>query len=353
MVVNRSLLFRCLAVAFSLILVLCVAEIVLRVSRAAESRRLLEEDPARSGQRALYRRSEDPELIYELIPNAVAKRHGVDVVVNSSGFRDHEFPDSAGGPRIVVLGDSVAWGWGVSMRRAFPQLIEETLDRSSSNSGEQPVVYNLAVEGYSTRQEMRVLETRGLGFDPDLIVVAYVLNDPDERVGVTHLPADGGIAARFASGPTSEVVAWLRGAGTRLRERLGATGDSSRLPHDYHQQVHALGRERIRAHLRRLGELSRIHDVPVLIAMVPVFDFSAKGAYPWEPIHREVMQTAAEQGLESVDLYEAFRGVPSGPFAHNVWHPNGRGHAVIADALVAKIREVLSLHEEVESSDLR
>ena len=346
---NRSRLFRCLAVALSLILVLCVAEIVLRVLRAAESREQLEEDPARSGQRALYRRSEDPELIYELIPNAVAKRHGVDVVVNSSGFRDHEFPDSVGGPRIVVLGDSVAWGWGVSMSRAFPQLIEDTLVRSSSNSGEQPVVYNLGVEGYSTRQEIRVLETHGLGFEPDVIVVAYVLNDPDERVGVNHLPADGGIAARFASGPTSEVVEWVRGAWVRLR----ATGDSSRLPDDYHRQVHARGRERIEAHFRRLGELSRVHDVPVLVAVVPVFDFSAKGAYPWESIHREVMRTAAEQGLEPVDLYEAFRGVPSVPFAHNVWHPNGRGHAVIADALVAKIREVLSLRAEVENSDLR
>ncbi|MFP8874732.1 MAG: hypothetical protein VCB42_09450, partial [Myxococcota bacterium] len=169
---KRSKTVALVVVLVSAFVMLGIAEIVLRV---AASRRQLAEDPDWQSAQALHRRSEDPELIYELIPNAVAKRHGVEVSVNSSGFHDHEFPDSnsAARPRIVVLGDSVAWGWGVSMEHAFPQLIEEKLIRSPPNSGEQPVVYNLGVDGYSTRQEIRVLETVGLGFAPDLIVVAY------------------------------------------------------------------------------------------------------------------------------------------------------------------------------------
>lgn len=343
-------MFRLLAASLSGGVLLGVAEITLRVWSAAESRRHLERDPDWKDAEALHRRSADPELVYELIPNKATQRHGVEVVTNSAGFRDHEFPKpgSARRPRIVVLGDSVAWGWGVPMDRAFPQLLEERLARRSLTAGEGPVVYNLGVDGYSTRKEIRLLETVGLALDPDLILVAYVLNDPDERVGVLRLPADGGLGAHFAGGTTSELLNAVQGAWARLRDRFGSAEKARFVPDEYHHQVHQSGRERIRSYFHRLGKLSQAHDVPVLIAVVPVFDFSARGPYPWESIHQEVTEMAAEVGLVSVDLYEAFRGVASVPFAHNVWHPNARGHAVIADALAPRLRRLLSRELDFE-----
>ena len=333
-----------IVVLVSALFVLGIVEVVLRASRASESRQLLENDPDWRSAEALHRRSEDPELIYELIPSAVGKRHGVEVAVNSNGFRDHEFPalGSAGQPRIVVLGDSVAWGWGVAMSRAFPQLIEEKLLRGATQSVAPPVVYNLAVDGYSTRQELRLLETLGSDLDPDLVILAYVLNDPDEGVGVLRLPADGGFGTYFSEAPTSEVLHGLQSAWNRLREHLEERGNSVALPEEYHHRIHALGKQRTRAYFRRLGEWSRAHGVPILVAVLPVFDFSAQGAYPWAGIHQQVAKMATEEGLDSVDLYEAFRGVPSVPFAHNAWHPNGRGHAVIADALMSPVRKSLA-----------
>ena len=333
-----------IVVLFSILFMLGVAEVVLRASRALESRKTLENDPDWRSAEALHRRSEDPELIYELIPSAVGERYGVEVAVNSSGFRDHEFPatGSAGQPRVVVLGDSVAWGWGVAMNRAFPQLIEEKLVSRATQSAALPVVYNLAVDGYSTRQELRLLETLGEGLAPDLVIVAYVLNDPDERVGVLRLPADGGLGAYFSESPTSEVLHGLQDAWKLLEESFGELGNSVALPEEYHHRIHALGKPRTQAYFRWLGEWSRAQGVPVLVAVLPVFDFSAHGAYPWAQIHQEVTQMAMEEGLDSVDLHEAFRGVPSVPFAHNAWHPNGRGHAVIADALMPHVRESLA-----------
>jgi len=51
--------------------------------------------------------------------------------------------------------------------------------RLSARSGSPRVeVLNFGTDGYGTLREARLLETRASRFDPDLVIVAYCLNDP-------------------------------------------------------------------------------------------------------------------------------------------------------------------------------
>ena len=86
-------------------------------------------DPLVGGSVKLHKKSRDPMVIYELVPGAKTVREGVAIAINSAGFRDDEFPETLPDEvyRIVVLGDSVAWGWGVPMAAAFPQVLESQL----------------------------------------------------------------------------------------------------------------------------------------------------------------------------------------------------------------------------------
>lgn len=89
---------------------------------------------------------------------------------NSKGFRDRERSHEKGGAqRIVVLGDSTAWGWGVEAEDRFSDLLERQLEGWE--------VINLANPGYSTDQELLLLETEGLNYRPDIVLLLFDRND--------------------------------------------------------------------------------------------------------------------------------------------------------------------------------
>lgn len=300
----KRALARIGVVLASATLALCLVEAALRLARPATT------------DAGIHRASADATLVYELTPGAKGERDGVAIAINSAGFRDDDFPAPAPeGMRIVVLGDSVAWGWGVPMEEAFPQVLEARLRALDTEPYASSVVYNLSVDGYSTPQEVRLLETRGLALAPDLVVVSYVLNDPDI--------ADGGLAAHF--GRRIEVLEIakrvLRSARDRFRD----------LPDEYHHRVHARYREQVEADFRRLGEIARERHVPVVVAVTPVFRFDPP--YPWQDLNDRIRGLCERNGLLFLDLRPAFDGLDLREHGVDLWHPTAKGHAVIAQAL--------------------
>ena len=95
----------------------------------------------------------------------------VHVKINDQGLRDrsydYERPD--GVFRIVALGDSYAWGFGVEHQEVFSEIIEDSRD------GLQ--VINMGVSGYSTDQEYLLLREEGLRYNPQLVLLMLFEND--------------------------------------------------------------------------------------------------------------------------------------------------------------------------------
>src|SRR6185436_16109066 len=108
-------------------------------------------------------------LVYELVPGRCG--------ANSRGFLDeeHAVPGPPGVARIVVIGDSVAQGVGVDPQDAFPRRLGRLLD---ADGGARTEVVVLARAGYSTSQELRLLESEAPRYAPAAVVWSYVLNDP-------------------------------------------------------------------------------------------------------------------------------------------------------------------------------
>lgn len=87
----------------------------------------------------------DSELGWGPIPNTkVYVPDWGTITSNSHGFRSAEIDRNK--KQIIILGDSVAWGFSVSDKETFPYF----LDKLVSNSGYQ--VSNLAVSGYDLGQ---------------------------------------------------------------------------------------------------------------------------------------------------------------------------------------------------------
>ncbi len=119
----------------------------------------------------------DPELAHVMRPNlhltVVRDEFAVDVTTNALGFRDREIgPKRLGTFRILSLGDSYAFGFGVEADETYAKQVERGLNEVLG--GRPPVeVINAGTSGYSTLQELRALRRHGAALDPDLVLLGF------------------------------------------------------------------------------------------------------------------------------------------------------------------------------------
>jgi lysophospholipase L1-like esterase len=114
----------------------------------------------------------DPTLTYTLRPGRCIfanREFSNEFAINSLGVRDDEASLTA--PRIVVLGDSIAMGWGVDQDAAFPSVIERLTGQRTLNAG---------VSSYGTVRELRMLERIDRSALTD-VVIQYSGNDLTEN----------------------------------------------------------------------------------------------------------------------------------------------------------------------------
>ena len=92
------------------------------------------------------------------------------VRINEKGLRDrsHSYSAQNSSPRILVLGDSFAWGYGVEESDRFSQLLEQSMDVEVINAG---------VSGYSTDQELLWYQNEGTKYETNLVIVQLAGND--------------------------------------------------------------------------------------------------------------------------------------------------------------------------------
>ncbi len=122
----------------------------------------------------------DGRLGYKLRPNWETVHANIDFQVtvrtNNLELRGEDVSEkkSADVLRILVLGDSFTFGYGVENEEAFPALLEVLL---SNRLNRRVEVLNSGVPGWSTAQYWIFLRERGFLLDPDLILMAIMEND--------------------------------------------------------------------------------------------------------------------------------------------------------------------------------
>jgi lysophospholipase L1-like esterase len=101
---------------------------------------------------------------------------------NRLGFRERDFetPKPQGVFRIMVIGDSLTWGPGLSPDQRYTKLLEERLN--SAYPERKFEVLNFGAEAASTIQEREILRKNKDLVQPDLLIVGFCVNDPQPRV---------------------------------------------------------------------------------------------------------------------------------------------------------------------------
>lgn len=264
---------------------------------------------------------------------------------NSLGFSDveHSHEKDPEVFRILVIGDSVADGFGVErVEDIFPRILEEEL----RTSGSKVEVINLGIMGYNTRQEVALLAERGLAYSPDLVLLAYCLNDRRVDDGFIMaglwrreraLERDGLISIVDGSQMLfrSKLLLLAYSAYRNLRSSSRGSGDLGRLK--------SFAEDSVVESLGILKDLSRRADFSVLVTVFPYLrDFET---YSLGNDHDWIAQEAHRIGIDVLDLLPAMKGCRNGLFEEirvDELHPNPIGHRCAAQAIAEHISPIVS-----------
>ncbi len=339
---SKELLKNLALLCFTLLLCFIALEAVLNFleSRRPGAGKTLEEALAESERvmpdpgthvhsvKGLVRASDVPGTIFELKPGLEALFKGVQIRINSHGYRDRErtLEKPAGTWRIAVLGDSVTFGWGVHLEDTFTQKMEQRLNQRPD--GQQYEVLNFGVPAYNTAQEVADFAARGLAYDPDVVLLVFVDNDFSTSNFVDAPAAEearGLATLRFLRGQTEAVQQAWGGVGRALDE------------------------------LEKLRELTEPRGIPVIgTYYVSKVDLSYK-KHPRSPLDTDLRQAFADNGFIYLDYFGEMRGRLKRRKTEDItdyWiikgkdgHPNIEGHAFIAQLFLRGMRKAGILQE--------
>jgi hypothetical protein len=264
--------------------------------------------------------------------------------LNARGYRDLErtLAKPEGVRRAVCLGDSFTWGVGVLFDDTWPQRLERLLARER---GERWEAVNLGEPGLNTVQEASKLAAEGLAYQPDVVVLGYVLNDSEDGNAAEARRAAEWVEERqLGAAPPSffDRSALVRLVKGRLRatleNRRRIAGFRSMYAEDY------AGWKAGREALRTIGGLCREAGVPLVVAVFPLFGNPLDGGYPFAELHAKVALAAGEGGARVVDLLPQYRDldwrtlVVDGP---NDEHPNEVAYRIASQAIARAVDGVV------------
>jgi lysophospholipase L1-like esterase len=305
-------------------------------------------------------------LGFRMQPNQVGFTADKPLRTNALGLRGPNWSTerTPGVRRVLVLGDSIAFGHGVALEDTFPQKLEQSLNDASGRGSTE--VINAAVPAYNTQQEVTYFLQEGVGFQPDVTVLALYWNDISAKTGVTAdaegrlvddaTPANPGRFSRWAETPQGfaarnilkrssflyfvvDRFRYLR-AGTSRSTPKQAAMQESVLTGTPHPAVSA-GWDDIEKHLRILADECRTRHIELVVAILPMPQLLS-GQYPHAQYPSRVLSMCERIGVRCLDLHPAFarnfNGHGSLFIPYDGDHPNEHGHRIIAEELASVLR---------------
>lgn len=107
----------------------------------------------------------------------VTKGHKVSIYSNSLGFRSPEISPKkeSGTYRIVFIGDSTTFGWGVNQDERFSELLQKRLNVEAKCNRYE--IINLGIPGYTSLHALHSFTRFAIPYSPDLVICSFGAND--------------------------------------------------------------------------------------------------------------------------------------------------------------------------------
>lgn len=262
--------------------------------------------------RKIMRSSDNPRILYELKPNTKINFSGAffklppsTIEISSQGLRDYEYPvrKDEGKFRIIILGDSIAFGWGVELEQGLSKRLEHSLNKIDNRYE----VINFSIPTANTTQEVEILATRCLAYNPDLVIFVVCENDKEPLCNYYYpfsflkYSPDYIYKSHFITAMLGASIACMRNF-------------------NYFASAAERGLIETDQAIKRLSEISKANNLKVLFY---------RGDKPWL---RKILE---RHGLDRniIDSKINFRAEPWFVIEKRDGHPNAAGHQMMAQEI--------------------
>lgn len=152
-------------ILYLLITTFLVSEIILRVFDPFGAEYLFEI----AHYNTTFRR--DPDFFYINQPGFSGEMQGIKIHINNEGLRSPEFDENKKTKkRLLILGDSIVFGWGVEQDSIFTYRLYNIFKDSIE-------IIGAGSNSWNTRAEYAYLKKRALGYKPDYMILIINPND--------------------------------------------------------------------------------------------------------------------------------------------------------------------------------
>jgi len=347
MVEARTPLAARLALAAGALLVaLLLAELGVRVAapQLADTE-WLRAHPENPGLGRYRRPSADPGLVYELKPDLDIRFGDALIRTDARCLRVPAQPEppAPGALELVVLGDSVSFGWRVDYEQSY---VARVAAQMQAAWGRPVHLTNRSVPGYNSEQELRVLETQVLPHPPDLLLWhvdhndAFATLEGGQPVVLPPEAGDNALGSQLLKALRRSLLRHeldLRLHEVQPHERLGGYVTSGPLW------------ERCVTALERGAAATRAARVPTLFIL---FDcnvwFGAESDEHVARLHEPLLARLRAAGADVLDLYprlQACAAAQGWTSLQPLWqdpndpHPSDAGHRLLAGLVSGALQQ--------------
>ncbi len=272
----------------------------------------------------------DEETYYRHKPNLDRIYQGVSVQTNALGLRDRPILDKEPNEyRILFLGDSVTFAWGVRQEDGFVERVERILEDELA----RPVrAINTGVGSYNTDNQNATLQRYGEMLQPDMVVLTYVSNDIDPTPEQSFDPEP---KRSFRGKSPPEVLTLVLGKSWTYRlishlaqfRKGGVQSNLSTSSEGWQQSVDAL---------QGISDYCDAKGIPFVVIM-----HRMAPRQPQDDIARELAKLSRTMNFHYGDALPWFSGRDVGLLINSPAdsHPNVEGHAILARGIVSVLQQ--------------
>ena len=266
--------------------------------------------------------------------------------INSRGMRGDEIPPKSDCPRIVALGNSCTFGWGVDYHQTYIKQLEGLVNADENFARVETI--NAGIPGYTSFQGMKFYKSDVCRLRPDILLIMFGWND--------HWRAANNIPDKEQCFPPGLIL----GIQNRLSSLklycsmkklfLSALDRPISSQYNMGDAAYRVCAEDFRKNLEEIIRCCRGEGVTPILMTAPIP--SLEKYYPKyyrSPIHschqhynNMIRGVASSNNCLVVDIAECFNKHDSlyDDAVNDPIHFNARGHRVIAELIYSNIKEL-------------
>lgn len=264
--------------------------------------------------------------------------NGIKYQTNEKGLRGEGVPyeSKENTYRVLMLGDSYLFGWGLKEENTLPIKLEKLLNKNPLQDNTGYEIINGGIYGYNTVQELEFFRKEGYKYKPNLVILYFVMNDMEPQWS----------APRHPKYEYEYCESWFFDHIIRRVNEWYArkTGDKSpkftvyRNRHNT-EYLRALDNETYKWQscsqaIRDLAKELKRRNIDFYVFIMPSIEEDF-GKYSFCRIHSKIKDLCKDNGIKVMDLLDFFIDKDAKVFqiSKDDAHPNSKANDLIAEEI--------------------